>query len=316
MPKIDLSPIESFTNEQSALTTYNANNTEIEVESDKFLSRDGTSPNTMEADLDMNNRRILNLPTPINDNEPIRVIDASTLGIAGPQGPQGPVGATGATGATGPQGPQGIQGPQGPQGPAGSGSGDVIGPGTVVNNEIVKFNGTTGTSIASTGIVPTAAGFTLWNIADPNADRVLIWDDSAASFVNATLNAGLEISGTTIRAIENWIIALSDETTNITTGTNKATFSLPYAFTVTSVYASVNTVSSSGVVTVDINEAGVSILGTKLTIDASEKTSATAATAATITDSAIAANAEIGFDIDTAGTGAKGLKVSIQGFRT
>lgn len=111
-------------------------------------------------------------------------------------------------------------------------------------------------------------------------------------------------------------IALSDETTAITTGTNKATFSLPYAFTVKSVYATLNTVSSSGIPTVDINEAGTTILSTKLTIDASEKTSATAAAAAVISDALIAANAEIGFDIDVAGTGAKGLKVFIQGYRT
>lgn len=116
--------------------------------------------------------------------------------------------------------------------------------------------------------------------------------------------------------IETHGIALSDETTAITTGTNKATFSLPYAFYVTAVYATLNTVSSSGIPTVDINEAGTTIMSTnKLTIDASEKTSATAATAAGITDPSIAANAEIGFDIDVAGTGAKGLKVFIQGYR-
>jgi hypothetical protein len=118
------------------------------------------------------------------------------------------------------------------------------------------------------------------------------------------------------RDLETIGIALSDETTALTTGTNKATMSLPYAFYVVSVYASVNTVSSSGIPTVDINEAGTTIMATnKLTIDASEKTSATAATAAGVTDPDIAANAEIGFDIDVAGTGAKGLKVFLVGFR-
>lgn len=153
-------------------------------------------------------------------------------------------------------------------------------------------------------------------LVDPNADRLLFWDDSAGTWTHLGLNAGLEISGTTLRAIETHGIALSDETTAITTGTNKATMSLPYAFTVTSVYATLNTVSSSGTPTVDINEGGTTILSTKLTIDASEKTSATAATPAVISDSSIAANAEIGFDIDVAGTGAKGLKVFIQGYRT
>jgi hypothetical protein len=85
--------------------------------------------------------------------------------------------------------------------------------------------------------------------------------------------------------------------------------------TVTGVRASVNTVSSSGVVTVDINEAGTTILSTKLTIDANEKTSVTAAAAAVISDAALADDAEITFDIDTAGTGAKGLKVWVFGTR-
>lgn len=152
--------------------------------------------------------------------------------------------------------------------------------------------------------------------ADPNADRILFWDDSAGAWTSLTLTDNLVINGTQLRGIETHGIALSDETTAITTGTNKATMSLPYAFTVTAVYATLNTVSSSGVPTVDINEGGTTILSTKLTIDAGEKTSATAAAAAVISDASIAANAEIGFDIDVAGTGAKGLKVFIQGYRT
>lgn len=110
-------------------------------------------------------------------------------------------------------------------------------------------------------------------------------------------------------------VACSDETTAITTGTAKVTFRAPFAFTVTGVRASLTTASSSGTPTVDINEGGTSILGTKLSIDANEKTSVTAASAATITDSAIANDAEITIDIDTAGTGAAGLKLWIIGTR-
>ncbi|PXX26297.1 hypothetical protein C7967_11559 [Thalassospira sp. 11-3] len=108
-------------------------------------------------------------------------------------------------------------------------------------------------------------------------------------------------------------VSLSNTTTAITTGTAKETIKLPYAMTVTGVYASVATVSSSGVVTVDINEGGTSILSTKLTIDASEKGSDTAATPAVISDSSIAQYGELTFDIDTAGTGAVNLKVWVIG---
>jgi hypothetical protein len=85
--------------------------------------------------------------------------------------------------------------------------------------------------------------------------------------------------------------------------------------TVTAVRASVNTASSSGTPTVDINEAGSTILSTKLTIDANEKTSTSAASAAVISDSALADDAEMTLDHDVAGTGAKGMKVCIIGSR-
>lgn len=110
-------------------------------------------------------------------------------------------------------------------------------------------------------------------------------------------------------------VALSDETTVLTSGVAKVTMRMPFALTVTSVRASLTTASSSGVPTFDINEGGVSILSTKLTIDATEKTSTTAATAAVLSDTALAADAEITFDVDVAGTGATGAKVWLLGTR-
>lgn len=109
------------------------------------------------------------------------------------------------------------------------------------------------------------------------------------------------------------VIAVSDETTALTTGAAKVTFRMPFAMTLTAVRASVNTVSSSGAITIDVNEGGSSIFSTLLTIDASEKSSTTAATAAVISDSALADDAEMTIDIDGAGTGAKGLKVVLLG---
>lgn len=116
--------------------------------------------------------------------------------------------------------------------------------------------------------------------------------------------------------VESLIIAVGDETTAITTGAAKVTFRMPYAFTLTAVRASLTTASSSGTPTIDINESGSTILSTKLTIDASEKTSTTAATPAVMSDTSLADDAEITIDIDTAGTGAAGLKVCLIGRRT
>ena len=117
---------------------------------------------------------------------------------------------------------------------------------------------------------------------------------------------------------ESLIIAVSDETTALTTGTAKITFRMPYAFTLTDVRASLTTAGgTSGTTTVDINENGTSILSTKLTIDNTEKTSTTATTAVVISDSALADDAEITIDIDaiTGGATEAGLKVYLIGNR-
>jgi len=110
-------------------------------------------------------------------------------------------------------------------------------------------------------------------------------------------------------------LACSDETTALTAGTAKITFRMPHAMTVTAVRASLTTAQSSGnIFTVDINEGGTSILSTKLTIDNTEKTSTTAATAPVISDASLADDAEITIDIDQIGDGtAKGLKITLIG---
>ena len=110
--------------------------------------------------------------------------------------------------------------------------------------------------------------------------------------------------------------AASDEITPLTTGTAKVTFRLPHAMTLTAVRASLTTASSSGTPTVDINQNGTTILSTKLTIDANEKTSTTASVPAVISNSSLSDDAEISVDIDAAGTGATGLKIWLIGTRT
>jgi hypothetical protein len=116
-----------------------------------------------------------------------------------------------------------------------------------------------------------------------------------------------------------FIVACSDETTDLTTGTAKVTFRAPYAFLLTGVRSSVNTAPTGSTLIVDINNGANSALSTKLSIDASEKTSTTAATAAVIdTDyDDISDDAEITIDIDQIGStiAGKGLKVALIGTR-
>lgn len=162
------------------------------------------------------------------------------------------------------------------------------------------------------------AKFTGAGLTDPNADRILFWDDSAAAVQHLSVAGNVAISGTTLTASESLVIACSDESTALAAGTGKITFRMPYAFTVTAVRASLTTAQTSGnIFTVYINESGTTILSTKLTIDNTEKTSTTAATPPVISDSALADDAEITVDIDQIGDGtAKGLKVYLIGNKT
>lgn len=138
---------------------------------------------------------------------------------------------------------------------------------------------------------------------------------SVAGFMSAADKTKLDDLSSVVT--ESLTIALSDLTSALTTGTAKETIRMPYAFTLTGVRAYLATSQASGsILTVDINEGGASILSTKLTIDNGEKTSTTAAAAAVISDTALADDAEITFDVDQVGSGGAGLKVVLIGHRT
>lgn len=112
------------------------------------------------------------------------------------------------------------------------------------------------------------------------------------------------------------VVACSDENTAIVTGTTKVTFRMPRAVTLTAVRANLKTAAASGTFTVDINEAGTTILSTKITIDATEKTSVTAATPPVISDPNLADDAEMTVDVDDDASGdAAGLKIVLIGTR-
>jgi hypothetical protein len=140
---------------------------------------------------------------------------------------------------------------------------------------------------------------------------------STGAVEEISLAGGLAFSSGTLTVPVEIGLACSDETTALTTGTAKVTFRMPYAMTVTAVRSSVTTAPTGSTLVVDINEGGTSILSTKLSIDATEKTSTTAATAAVISDTALADDAEITIDIDQIGStvAGAGLKVWIIGRR-
>lgn len=136
MAKLILSDLQNLQNESSTIATLAANNAATESAMENTLSINGTSPNSMQADLDMNTNSILNLPDPTVVTEPI------TLGYFNAQ-----LAANGAI--------------QGPPGPAGSGAGDTVGPSSSVDSEIALFSGTTGKLLkraSTTGLLKGTSG--------------------------------------------------------------------------------------------------------------------------------------------------------------
>ena len=191
------------------------------------------------------------------------------------------------------------------------------------------------------GTVALAASSTLYVVV-ARASGVLSVSSSSANWSNTAAYARvykLTTGPATVIAVEDWRaggagvhgqgdssgggggtvtaipIACSDESTPLTAGPAKVTFRMPFAMSLSAVRASLTTAQASGsILTVDINAGGASILSTKLTIDNTEKTSTTAATAAVISSAALADDAEITIDVDQVGSGsAKGLKVYLIG---
>ena len=186
------------------------------------------------------------------------------------------------------------------------------------NNDKVAI----GTSAVDTNSLLTVEGaISLDEISAPTntADRGQLYTnaDNHLHFING---AGNDIKVTE----EVFIVSASDETSDLTTGDDKVLFHAPFAFQITGVKATVSQVPTGSVLTVDLDRirGGVraAILSTKLTIDANELTSTTAATAAVINASTddIALDDAITVNIDGIGSSntGKGLKVTIIGYRT
>lgn len=95
MTKITLNNVASLTASTTAQNTINTNSAIIQAAFDNTLSRDGTSPNAMSKNLDMNSNQILNLPAPVAGTSPARlqdVVSNPSLILTIP-----PVGTSGAT---------------------------------------------------------------------------------------------------------------------------------------------------------------------------------------------------------------------------
>jgi hypothetical protein len=107
--------------------------------------------------------------------------------------------------------------------------------------------------------------------------------------------------------VERHGFALGDTTTTITPGANKGYWIATYDGTLTGVYGSVLTPSTSGAVTFDIHLNGTTVMASnKILIDQGDRSSVTATTAAALTTTTFSTGDLFTFDIDAAGSGAAG----------
>ena len=135
---------------------------------------------------------------------------------------------------------------------------------------------------------------------------------------------GLPLAGLATSAKTEAIgIAGGDETTVLAVADGVTEFQLPYGFELTSVRATLTTAgTTSGVTTIDIEDDGTSIFATLLTIDATEKTSTSAATPFDFTASASSLTLgdgsvmKINVDVLSAGATEAGLKIWLIGYQT
>lgn len=173
----------------------------------------------------------------------------------------------------------------------------------------------------SNAVLTTAAYNTRWNHIDIRIDALErhMADTSNPHEVDAgDVGAALAAHTHTVRET----IAAAETSTTLPAGTLNLTPPVMTAGTIVKAKASLVTASSSGAVQVDIQKSGdngatwASIFTTKLTIDAGEKSSASAATPAVIGTTALSENDLVKFIVDSAGLNASGLVVAIELTRT
>lgn len=159
-----------------------------------------------------------------------------------------------------------------------------------------------------------ASGYKPLNLGHGNNPVMLKVTSYTANYLQALLPVASQSAGVGTTPYD-LLVSVGDETSNLSAGTNKITFRAPRAFTLSSVRANVTEAPTGSTLICDINVNGTSILSTKLSIDATEKTSTTAASQAVLTTSTISDDVEFTIDIDQVGSAlpGKGLKVLLRG---
>lgn len=163
MAKLTTTPIGNAAS-PSGTAAINTNYDLIEAAVENTLSRDGTLPNSMAADFDLDGNDILNVAglDAVDITTETLFVDGvdvhEIVGVAGPTGPQGIQGIQGEQGIQGIQGEVGPEGPQGPQGDPGAGDmeSSVYDPQAIADDAFDRANHTGAQAISTVTGLQTA----------------------------------------------------------------------------------------------------------------------------------------------------------------
>ncbi len=123
-----------------------------------------------------------------------------------------------------------------------------------------------------------------------------------------TIGSGdLALARMTLKKEVIMLALTKDPATAVTVGTKKVSFRLPFAFTLTEVIVSADFHGTSSTMTIDVNDDGVSINGTPLSLTTTQLVNQAAST------QAFADNSVVTVDVDAAGTDVRGVVVYLIG---
>lgn len=190
--------LNDLTSGYSAPTVVNSNNSLVEAAIENTLSRDGTGPNSMGADLDMGLNRILNLGAPVHQTDAVRVVDIENGTVTvSPTVTWADITVVPTVLSTfgalvDPNADRLVFWDD-------SASATVfltLGTGLSITGTTIN---STVSSVAYADVTGKPAYITsLGLLADPNADRIIFWDDSAGNLTHLTVGTGLNITTTSL----------------------------------------------------------------------------------------------------------------------
>jgi len=135
--------------------------------------------------------------------------------------------------------------------------------------------------------------------------------------------AGTSVEGSMLAnsaKLQTFRFEVGDRSTELTTGDDKLTFTFPSTFTLTDIFMTVETAPTDAILIVDVEDTDASSIFTTnlLTIDSTEVTSKTAATARSLTDTSVTAGADWHVNIDQIGStfGGAGITIYVIGYET